>query len=61
MRNIQRLLLLATQGLSDYCKGGNHVDCTDCMCKCHIPGTIENLSKNIARLDRKRPGIGETL
>jgi hypothetical protein len=47
--------------LSDNCKGGNHVDCADCLCKCHIPGTMENLAKNIARLDRKRPGIGETL
>jgi len=54
-------MLLATQGLSDHCKGGNHVDCSDCMCKCHIPGTIENLAKNIAKLDRKMPGIGETL
>jgi len=61
LRNVQRSLILAAQGLSDHCKGGNHVDCSDCMCKCHIPGTIENLSKNIAKLDRKRPGIGETL
>ncbi|WP_187147605.1 hypothetical protein [Candidatus Nitrososphaera gargensis] len=53
--------MATTQGLSDHCKGGNHVDCADCMCKCHIPGTIENLAKNIAKLDRKRPGIGETL
>jgi hypothetical protein len=52
---------LSNQGLSDNCKGGNHVDCTDCMCKCHVPGTMENLSRNIAKLDRKRPGIGETL
>jgi len=57
----QNSLLLSAQGLSDSCKGGNHVDCNECMCRCHIPGTIENLSKNIARLDRKRPGIGETL
>jgi hypothetical protein len=54
-------MLLATQGLSDHCKVGSHVDCNDCMCRCHIPGTIENLAKNIAKLDRKRPGIGETL
>jgi hypothetical protein len=54
-------MLLATQGLSDHCKAGSHIDCNDCMCRCHIPGTIENLAKNIAKLDRKRPGIGETL
>jgi len=56
-----QLLLLSTPGLSDDCKAGSHVDCNDCMCRCHIPGTIENLAKNIAKLDRKRPGIGETL
>ena len=52
---------MSTTKLSDDCKGGNHADCTDCMCRCHIPGTMENLAKNIAKLDRKRPGIGETL
>jgi hypothetical protein len=31
------------------------------MCKCHIPGTMEHLARNIAKLDKKRPGIGETL
>lgn len=54
-------MFLSNQGLSDNCKDGNHVDCADCMCKCHVPGTMENLSRNIAKLDRKRPGIGETL
>jgi hypothetical protein len=58
---LHQSVLLATQGLSDTCKAGSHVDCNDCMCRCHIPGTIENLAKNIAKLDRKRPGIGETL
>ncbi|MDQ4016477.1 MAG: hypothetical protein M3136_12030 [Thermoproteota archaeon] len=58
---LHQSVLLATQGLSDHCKAGYHVDCNDCMCRCHIPGTIENLAKNIAKLDRKRPGIGETL
>lgn len=57
----QNPLLLSAQGLSDNCRAGNHVDCGDCMCRCHIPGTMENLAKNIALLDRKRPGIGETL
>gem|GEM_PF-1115089 len=57
----RKVPLLLSMELSDNCKGGNHVDCTDCLCRCHIPGTMENLAKNIARLDRKRPGIGETL
>ncbi len=47
--------------ISQYCKRNNHIECTDCMCKCHIPGTMENLSKKIAKLDRKTPGIGETI
>lgn len=52
---------MSTTKLSDDCKSGNHVDCNDCLCRCHIPGTMENLAKNIAKLDRKRPGIGENL
>jgi len=47
--------------ISHYCKRGNHIECADCMCHCHIPGTIENLAKNIAKLDKKTPGIGETI
>ncbi len=47
--------------ISHYCKRNNHVECPDCMCKCHIPGTMENLAKNIAKLDKKTPGIGETI
>jgi len=54
-------VLLSTTTVSEYCKGGNHLDCSDCLCRCHIPGTMENLAKNIAKLDRKRPGIGESL
>ncbi len=61
LRNAECYLFLSNQGLSDNCKGGNHIDCSDCMCRCHVPGTIENLSRNIAKLDRKRPGIGETI
>ena len=52
---------MSAQNLSDRCKAGNHADCNDCMCRCHIPGTIESLARNIARLERKKPGIGETL
>lgn len=54
-------MILSNQGLSESCRGANHADCSDCMCKCHIPGTMENLARNIAKLERKRPGIGETL
>jgi hypothetical protein len=49
------------QGFSEQCKNGSHVDCKDCMCNCHIPGTMDNLAKNIARLERKMPGLGESL
>ena len=47
--------------ISEFCKKNNHLECKECMCNCHIPGTIENLAKKIARLDRTAPGIGETL
>ena len=47
--------------ISQYCKRNNHIECSDCMCKCHIPGTMENLAKKIANLDRKTPGLGETI
>ena len=46
---------------SVYCKRNDHIECSDCMCNCHIPGTMENLAKKIAQLDRKTPGIGETI
>lgn len=47
--------------LSNNCKSGNHIDCEECVCKCHIPGTMEYLSRNIARLEKERPGLGESL
>lgn len=47
--------------ISQYCKRNNHIECSDCMCNCHIPGTMENLAKKIAKLDRKTPGLGETI
>ena len=31
----------------EYCKNKNHVECKDCICRCHIPGTMDNLAKNI--------------
>lgn len=49
------------QGFSENCNNKNHVDCDDCMCTCHIPGTMDNLAKNVARLDRSTPGLGESL
>jgi hypothetical protein len=47
--------------LSNNCKNGNHIDCEECVCKCHIPGTMEYMSRNIARLEKERPGLGESL
>jgi hypothetical protein len=47
--------------LSKECKNKNHLDCDDCMCKCHIPGTMENLARKIAKLEKQVPGLGETL
>jgi hypothetical protein len=52
---------MVDQRFSKHCKNGNHVDCEDCMCNCHIPGTIDNLAKNIARLERRVPGLGESV
>jgi hypothetical protein len=55
------LLIMNSAEISQYCKRNNHIECSDCMCNCHIPGTMENLAKKIAKLDRKTPGIGETI
>ena len=55
------LLIMNSAEISQYCKRNNHIECSDCMCNCHIPGTMENLAKNIAKLDKKTPGIGETI
>ena len=52
---------MGNQGFSDHCKNGNHVECEECICNCHIPGTMDNLAKNIARLERQSPGLGESL
>ena len=47
--------------LSECCKKSTHLECTDCACKCHIPGTMEYMSRNIARLEKERPGVGDSL
>lgn len=47
--------------LSNSCKTQKHVECDDCMCNCHVPGTIENLARKISMLDKNTPGIGETI
>jgi hypothetical protein len=52
---------MSKEGFSENCNNKNHIDCDDCMCTCHIPGTMANLAKNVARLDRNTPGLGETL
>jgi len=50
-----------TASISIDCKTNRHLECADCMCQCHIPGTMENLAKKIAKLERETPGVGETL
>ncbi|WP_172602322.1 hypothetical protein [Candidatus Nitrosocosmicus franklandus] len=47
--------------LSNYCKNLNHIECDDCMCNCHVPGTMENLARKISMLDKTNPGLGETI
>lgn len=52
---------MSTTSISGDCKNNKHLECLDCMCKCHIPGTMENLAKKIAKLERETPGVGESL
>jgi len=47
--------------LSEHCKKSTHIDCSDCACRCHIPGTMEYMSRNIAKLEKERPGVGDSL
>ncbi|HEX5519427.1 MAG: hypothetical protein ACTHJ7_08130 [Candidatus Nitrosocosmicus sp.] len=47
--------------LSELCKISKHSECTECMCNCHVPGTLENLARKISLLDKKNPGIGESI
>ncbi len=53
--------LLMSNSISSDCKSNRHLECHDCMCKCHIPGTMENLAKRIAKLEKDTPGVGESL
>jgi hypothetical protein len=52
---------MGSSGFTEYCRTGSHVECNNCICKCHVPGTIEFLSRNIAKLEKERPGVGESL
>jgi hypothetical protein len=52
---------MSTTCISGDCKSNRHLECADCMCKCHIPGTMENLAKKIAKLEKETPGVGESL
>ena len=47
--------------VSSDCKNKNHLDCNDCLCKCHIPGTMANLARKIAKLEKQTPGLGDSL
>jgi len=47
--------------VSSDCKNKNHLDCNDCLRKCHIPGTMENLARKIAKLEKQTPGLGDSL
>ncbi len=47
--------------LSEHCKNLKHSECNECMCNCHVPGTMENLARKISLLDESSPGIGENI
>lgn len=47
--------------ISISCKNFKHAECDDCMCNCHLPGTMENLARKISMLDKTSPGFGETI
>jgi hypothetical protein len=61
IRIILSSLLMSATSISGDCKSNRHLECVDCMCKCHIPGTMENLAKKIAKLEKETPGVGESL
>lgn len=61
IRIILSSLLMSTTSISGDCKSNRHLECVDCMCKCHVPGTMENLAKRIAKLEKETPGVGESL
>ena len=41
---------MSTTSISGDCKSNKHLECLDCMCKCHI-----------AKLEKDTPGVGESL
>jgi hypothetical protein len=55
------IYMMNRKELSNSCRNGIHIDCEECVCRCHIPGTMEYMSRNIARLEKERPGLGESL
>jgi hypothetical protein len=55
------IYMMNRKELSNSCRNGNHIDCEECVCRCHIPGTMEYMSRNIARLEKELPGLGESL
>ena len=59
--NKKRINSMSITDISDECKVNKHVDCKYCMCRCHIPGTMENLAKRIAKIEKDEPGFGESL
>lgn len=61
IRHKKSFIKMNSSEISQFCKKNDHIECNDCMCKCHIPGTMENLAKKIAKLDKNIPGIGETI
>ena len=61
IRIILSSLIMSATSISGDCKSNRHLECVDCMCKCHIPGTMENLAKKIAKLEKETPGVGESL
>ena len=42
--------------LSELCKNSKHADCIECMCNCHVPGTMENLARRYLCLTKQTQG-----
>jgi hypothetical protein len=47
--------------VSSESKNQNHLHRNAGHCKCHIPGTMENLARKIAKLEKQTPGLGDSL
>ena len=45
--------IMAKQGFSEKCNNGSHLDCKDCMCNCHIPGTMAQPCKERGNIGKK--------